>query len=104
MNLKTKQALGPSLLHVLMALAVTGLGALASAILASNGSLGAFYGATIAAVWFIRGEIDQLNPHWGWKTWTLFTRPQDKQRLVRQAGWPSLAAFVFATLIALLSR
>lgn len=96
MDMTTKKAFGPSLLHVGLALAVTILAALVSVYAVHDGAPGAFWGAAVASVWFIRGEIDQINPHLGWKTWRLDATPEERQRMVRQAGWPALAAHLVA--------
>jgi hypothetical protein len=102
MDMATKRGLGPSLLHVAGAMLVTGLGALASGYLLRDGAIGAFYGAGIASVWFLAREIAQIEPHWGWKTWRLRASVEERQRLIRQAGWPALVAHAQAAAILLI--
>lgn len=103
MNIETKRAFGPSLLHVALALAVTGISAWLAGYVLRDGVPGAFWGAAVATIWFLRGEIDQINPHWGWKSWKLEATAEDWQRMARQAGWPALAAHLLA-LAVLISR
>lgn len=97
-----KQKAGPSLLHAVGALVITGfVGGIAS-ILMRNGVHGTSLGAAVASTWFWAREVCQVAPHWGWKSWALNLTTQQRDRLVRQALYPTIAAVVVPVLIAFL--
>lgn len=83
---------GPSFSHSLGALGFVLVFGTALAAMSGNGPVGALGGAWIATAWFAARELEQVQPHYGWKSWRVYASSQDKQRAIRQAVWPAAVA------------